>query len=260
MSRILNANPPAEMAIDVRDLTVTLDQTVIVRDLTFSASMGQFVGVLGPNGGGKTTLLRTVVGLLRPTSGSVRIMGLPPETSAARRQIAYVPQNASHVDVQFPATALEVVRMGRLGKAFLWSRLRAADDAAVKEAMEESGVWDLRARPIGRLSGGQRQRVFLARAMAQEPRILLLDEPATGIDEESRANFYGLLRHLHKDHGLTVLMVSHEPGHLSLLADRILFVNRELLFDGSPQAFEDFESGAHIHEVPHAFGGGPHAT
>jgi zinc transport system ATP-binding protein len=124
--------------------------------------------------------------------------------------------------------------------------------------MEEVGLWDLRDRPIGRLSGGQRQRVFLARAIAQEPRVLLLDEPTTGVDEEARANFYGILRHFHRDHGLTILMVSHEGSHLKLLADRLIVIDHEKRFDGSPQEFESYETSAHVHAVEHSRGEGSH--
>jgi len=248
-------SPPA---IAVRDVCVTLARTEVLHDIDLVVEHGRFVGILGPNGGGKTTLLRTLVGVQEPTCGSVRILGHEPRSRAARQALAYVPQNASQVDPKFPATAQEVVRLGRLGVGMPWRRMTRGDAAHVEEAMREVGVWDLRDRPIGQLSGGQRQRVFLAKAMAVEPKLLLLDEPTTGVDAEARANFYGILRHLHRDHGMTIVMVSHEGSHLRLLADQLVVIDHRKRFDGPPKDYEAFETDAHVHDVGHSQGDAPH--
>jgi zinc transport system ATP-binding protein len=249
------SQPPA---IVVRELCVTLTRTEVLHDVSLEVASGSFVGILGPNGGGKTTLLRTLVGIQAPTCGTIRVLGHEPRSRAARQALAYVPQNASHVDAKFPATAREVVMLGRLGVGAPWRRMTKDDARHVEEAMREVGVWDLRERPIGQLSGGQRQRVFLAKAMAVGPKLLLLDEPTTGVDAEARANFYGILRHLHRDHAMTVVMVSHEASHVKLLADKLVVIDHKKRFDGSPKEYEASEDAAHVHDVAHSQGEGPH--
>jgi zinc transport system ATP-binding protein len=233
----------------VRELCVTLQGQEILHDLELAIPAGEFVGILGPNGGGKTTLLRALLGLQSPTCGTVRLFGADPRAPATRARLAYVPQNAVHVEARFPATAYEVAMTSRIGKRGLLARLRAEDHEKVREAMEEVSVWDLRDRPIGRLSGGQRQRIFLAKALAQEPELLLLDEPTTGVDPEARADFYGLLRHLNRGHGITVLLVSHDPSHLGLLADRFVAVDRIKRFDGTPAEFARQGGIEHLHDM-----------
>jgi zinc transport system ATP-binding protein len=235
--------------VHAEGVCVTLQQHEILHDIDLRVPRGAFVGVIGPNGGGKTTLLRTLLGLQAATCGTLRMFGRPPQDPAARARTAYVPQGAMHVEARFPATAYEVALTSRVGKRGLLARLRPDDHAAVQEAMEEVGVWDLRDQPIGRLSGGQRQRVFLARAVAREPELLLLDEPTTGIDPEARAHFYGLLRHLHQGHGMTIVVVSHDPASLARLADRFVAIDRVKAFDGTPDEFlrREAEHGAAPH-------------
>ncbi|HEX2066812.1 MAG TPA: metal ABC transporter ATP-binding protein [Candidatus Thermoplasmatota archaeon] len=241
-----HAPPPV---VQARGVGVTLQGQEILHGVDLEVPAGGFVGILGPNGGGKTTLLRTLLGLQAPTAGTVRLFGQDPRSPGVRHRLAYVPQHAVNVEARFPATAYEVALTARTGKRGLLARLRPDDHAIVREAMEEVGVWELRARPIGRLSGGQRQRVFLAKALAQQPDLLLLDEPTTGVDPEARADFHGLLRHLHQGHRMTILLVSHDPSQLGLLAERFVVVDRAKRFDGPPKEFARLGGHEHLHGV-----------
>jgi zinc transport system ATP-binding protein len=243
------ARQPSDAPVSARDVCVTLQGQEVLHDIDLHVGAGEFLGVLGPNGGGKTTLLRVLVGLQPASCGEVRVFGQPVTSREARRAVAYVPQNVVHVDSKFPATAHEVAMLARVGRRSLFARPNQEDTGLVREAMEEVGVWDLRDRQIGRLSGGQRQRVFLAKAIAQQPRMLLLDEPTTGVDEEARADFHGLLKHLHKDHGMAVVMVTHDPSPLSLLADRFVALDRSKRFDGPPSEFASLGGFSHIHAM-----------
>jgi zinc transport system ATP-binding protein len=210
-------------------------------DATLAIDRGEFVGIVGPNGAGKTTMLKAALGLVPIRSGAVELYGTPLARYHDWPRIGYVPQNASQVEARFPATALEVALLGRVGKRGLFRWLSAGDKEKARKAMEEVGVADLADRLIGTLSGGQRQRVLLAKALAGDPELLLLDEPTTGIDPETRASFYELLDHLNHDHGLTIVIVSHDTEAIARSAHRIVAVNRRIEFDGSPSRYVEAE-------------------
>jgi len=228
-------------AIALRDLCVDYGAQRALADATLRIDPGEFVGIVGPNGAGKTTLLKATLGLVPASAGSVELYGAPLSRFHAWPRIGYVPQNASHVESRFPATALEVAMLGRVAKRGLFRWLSAEDKRKARNAMEEVGVADLEDRLIGALSGGQRQRVLLAKALAGDPELLMLDEPTTGIDPETRASFYELLDHLNHDHGLTIVLVSHDTEAITRSAHRIVEVNRRVAFDGSPEAYVEHE-------------------
>ena len=220
--------------IEVSGLTVHLDDRAVLEDVSFTVEPGEFMGVIGPNGAGKTTLLRVLLGLVRAYSGTVRIFGKEPaRLGPERRAIGYVPQRASF-DRRFPVTALDVVMMGRVPGRGLGRRLNAEDRKAAVERLEWVGAADLAHRPIGELSGGQQQRVLLARALCRQTRLLLLDEPNTGLDVAAQEQFYDLLENLRKSRGLTVVAVSHDVPSIATRADRLLCINKSTHVHGSP--------------------------
>ncbi len=224
-----------EMAIELDNVTVAYPYQVVLEGVSLRVPTGTFLAIVGPNGAGKTTLLKTILGLVRPVRGSVRVFGKPPwRLGKDRQRIGYVPQVMT-VDLNFPILAGEVVLMGRYGRIGLFRRPSAADQEAALRAMERVGVAHLADRPLARLSGGQRQRVFLARALANEPDLLLLDEPTTGVDVAATDSLYGLLHRLHEE-GITILVVSHDIGVVADYADGVACVNRQLVFHDRPEA------------------------
>ena len=206
----------AELAEDCHQPVVELDNVSfsfgdrkVIDGLSLTVRERDFVGIIGPNGSGKTTLLRLIVGLLRPDKGAVRLFGVPAERFRDWHLIGYVPQRKAFNPL-FPATVREVVLSGLFGRRKLFRRVTRADQARCRDALEVLGIAELEPRRIGALSGGQQQRVFLARALIANPRLLILDEPMAGVDEETQDNFFGLLRHMHQKHNMTFLMVTHD--------------------------------------------------
>jgi zinc transport system ATP-binding protein len=219
--------------IQLDHVSVTYQDLLVLEDVSLKVSRGDFLAIIGPNGAGKTTLLKVILGLVRPVNGEVRVFDKTPwELNGDRRRIGYVPQMMS-VDLNFPVRAGEVVLMGRYGRIGLLRQPTATDHAAALRALESVGITDLADRPIARLSGGQRQRVFLARALANEPELLLLDEPTTGVDVTSTESLYELLRGLHEA-GITILVVSHDVGVVASYVDGVACVNRRLVAHGRP--------------------------
>jgi zinc transport system ATP-binding protein len=220
--------------IELDHVTVTFQELLALEDVSLAVPRGSFLAVIGPNGAGKTTLLQLILGLVRPVRGKVRIFGKESaDLGGERSRIGYVPQVMS-VDLNFPVSVGEVVLMGRYGRIGLLRRPAAADRAAALQAMKRVGIADLADRPIRRLSGGQRQRAFLARALANEPDLLLLDEPTTGVDAASSESLYELLRILHAD-GITMLVVSHDIGVVASYVEGVVCINRRLVVHGRPE-------------------------
>ena len=214
----------AGSAIVVQDLSFAYETAPVLSDVNLTIDEGDFVSIIGPNGGGKTTLLKLMLGFLKPQTGSIRIFGEPPET--ARRRIGYVPQYFQF-DPSFPAKVLDVVLMGRIDRRRWFGPYGSADKKAAFQALEEVDLYDLRNHPFPALSGGQRQRVLIARALASEPRVFFLDEPTANIDIAVQNEFLGLLEELNKR--LTIIIVTHDIGFVSSLVKRVVCVNRRVL-------------------------------
>ncbi len=213
----------AETAVDLRNVSFAYGATQALEGVTFSIQRGDFVSVVGPNGGGKTTLLKLILGLLEPDRGEIRVFGRPPQQ--ARRLVGYMPQHA-RLDLQFPVTVMDVVLMGRLGNGARMGPFRSPDRSAATEALREVGLYEQRGRSLAALSGGQRQRVLIARALACEPELLLLDEPTSNLDPHVESTFQDLLRRLNER--LTILIVSHDLGFVSQMVRTVVCVNRRV--------------------------------
>lgn len=241
---------PSAPPLEVNDLAVRYDGSLVLADVTFSLPAGTRTAVVGPNGAGKTTLLRAIAGTLRPTAGQVRVYGHGPGGHVC---IAYVPQR-SQIDWRFPVTVSEVVMMGRVRRIGLLRWPGRADWRVVRQALEQVGLRDLADWQLGELSGGQQQRAFLAQALAQEAELILLDEPFTGLDMPSQEMIFRILDELRRRQ-VTVMVSTHDLNLAAERFDRAVLLNRRLIAFGPPgQVFtqENLLSayGGHIHVLP----------
>jgi manganese/iron transport system ATP-binding protein len=218
-------------SISVRDLTVTYaNGLTAVRDATFELDPGTICALVGVNGSGKSTIFKAIMGFVRPAAGEVRLCGLPVEDALRKNLVAYVPQSED-VDWNFPVLVETVVMMGRYGHMNFLRMPSRADRYKVDEALERVGMSAYRHRQIGELSGGQRKRVFLARSLAQEGRIILLDEPFTGVDVKTETAIISLLRELRAS-GHLMLVSTHNLGSVPEFCDRVVLINRTVLAAG----------------------------
>lgn len=226
----------AQTLIHVEDVSFGYNNELVLDTIHLDVKRGEFLGIIGPNGGGKTTLLRLMLGLLKPKSGTVSLFGEPMSRFRQWSRIGYVPQRATQLDANFPMTVEEVVSLGRVAKAGWLRRFSGKDRQAMLQALDEVGMQEFRARRITDLSGGQQQRVFIARALASEPEVLLLDEPTTGVDIEAQEKFYQLLADLNTRLGLTLVMVSHDIESVVNEVTRVACLNKRLVYHGDPVA------------------------
>ncbi len=220
-------------ALVIENLSVILKGKDVLRNINFALEEGSFLGIVGPNGGGKTTLVRTILGLLRPSSGSIKVFGQGPESALEQGVFGYLPQQ-QNIDPNFPATALDIVLMGRYRAAGFLKWPGRKDRQRAIECLSIMGVEGLLSTQYSQMSGGQQQRVSIARALAGDPRILVLDEPSTGIDVVGQEDFYHLLKGLQKKMHLTILMVSHDIGSVTAYVDEISCLNISLHYHGNP--------------------------
>jgi len=206
---------------------------IVLDDVSLTVEAGEFVGIAGPNGGGKSTLVRLIVGLEQPLAGDVAVFGSPPQRLADRWRIGYLPQRA-RLGTEAPVTVRELVTAGRASRVGVARRLRDADRSAVADAIERVGLTGELARPVRSLSGGQQQRAFIAKTLAAEPELLILDEPSAGVDARAQDALAELIAALAAELGVTILCVSHEFGPLARFLDRIVVVRGRIAFDGHP--------------------------
>jgi manganese/zinc/iron transport system ATP- binding protein len=226
------AGVPTAPAVRLVDMTVGYDGTPILQDTDLAIDWGQIVGVIGPNGSGKSTLIKTILGTLRAMRGAVQVGGYPARSKEARDLIGYVPQREV-VNWDFPVTVADVVMMGRTARLGGLRFPGPADRRIVADALDQVGMGPFANRQISQLSGGQQQRVFLARALAQGGRLLLLDEPLNGVDANTQETICALLRRV-RDEGGTVLMATHDLELAASWCDRLIMVNHAVIAYGTP--------------------------
>lgn len=198
-----------QQIVSIDGVFFSYENKPVIDNLNFNILERDFVGLIGSNGAGKTTLLKMIVGILKPARGEIRLFGVPLQQFKDWHRIGYVPQKNAFNPL-FPATVREVVTSGLFGKRNMFRRVSKADLQRCDDALYAMRIEDLADRRIGQLSGGQQQRVFLARALINNPELLILDEPTVGIDAETQADFFRMIRHMHQHHHITFLMVSHD--------------------------------------------------
>ena len=220
--------------ISLEDIWVYYGETPALKAINLEIEDGEFLGLIGPNGSGKTTLIKVILGLLKPDRGRVTVFGSPPDKlGRARSLIGYVPQR-SQSDWSFPISVLDVVMMGRYGRIGLFRRPSSVDEEIALKSLEAVQMREYARRHLAQLSGGQQQRVMIARALAAEPRLLLLDEPAAGVDIHGEEQFYGLLKELKEKHGLTIVVVTHDIAVVSSHVEKLACLNQTLYIHASP--------------------------
>lgn len=235
--------------LSIENLVCRYQGSEVLTGVSLDVTAGDYVGIVGPNGSGKSTLVKAVLGLLPPDAGQVSLFGVPVPSFREWRRIGYLPQSMRNFNPAVPATVEEVVRLGLLARQRFPRRVGGRRDVpAVERALEALGIADIRRKLIGELSGGQQQRALLARAIVGWPELLVLDEPTTALDPETRERFYALLGELNRDDGTTIILVTHDTGSIGSMASRLVYVDRRIIFNGT---LDDF---CHSEEMTAFFG------
>lgn len=218
--------------ISVKDITFKISPNLILDNVSFDLEEGEYVGLIGPNGGGKTTLIKIILGLLKPTSGKVKI-------AFPKDKIGYVPQRASQNLHAFPATVYEIIKSGLIKKTPNTTKL-------IDQAIQTTEIDHLKNKMISHLSGGELQKVLIARALVSQPKVLVLDEPIVGVDSPSQQKFYQFLKKLNQDHKITILFISHDLEVITSQASKVLCLNKKLI---CRHAHHDLLKDEHIEKI-----------
>lgn len=246
------------LILDVNNVSVSRSGKMILRDIDLRLSKGEFVGLVGPNGSGKSTLLLSILGVLKLHSGAVRIFGEPPMSRKLHGRIGWVSQAASNLPRDIKITVRELVQLGTVNAKNMLELVDRKRRQQVNKAIQMVDLEDVKNTDIGRLSGGQRQRAVIARALASEAELIILDEPLVGIDRESRNSLLKLLDGLCHDEGKTILMVSHDLAAIRQTAHRMIFLEESIRFDGKTEEFPDLVELAdlrgigNVHDEPNS--------
>jgi zinc transport system ATP-binding protein len=244
--------------IHVDDLSFHYGDKNVLEHVTMEVKQGSFLGLVGPNGSGKSTLIKCILGLLKPQHGGVYLFGEKVQKFNKWEKVGYVSQKANSFNTAFPATAFEVVSMGLFGKVGLFRFLKASDKTKVWDALKAVNMEKFANQNIGELSGGQQQRIFIARALVSDPELLILDEPTVGVDIESSESFYKMLKNLHRDNHMTLVLVTHDVGVMTDYVTDVACLNKQIHFHGNTKEFEESSLdnlsafyGHHVHVLHH---------
>lgn len=242
--------------IEVKNLDIERSNAMVIEHATFTINRGDYVGIVGPNGGGKTSLLLALLRIIPYKQGTIRFFNEDISAFSQWERIAFVSQDATNFDPQFPLSVKELVALGRVNRKNIGRRLRSTDRDAVDEALQFMGISELAQKRIGELSGGQKQRVFVAKALVRDPDILFLDEPIAGIDANMLEGFYKKLSDLNAQKGITILLVSHDLTAVFCRMSKVLCINREVNIgeitkDTDPDTLLKKAYGEHFHFVFH---------
>jgi zinc transport system ATP-binding protein len=258
----------ARPVVEIRNLSLKYSNGVTaLQGINLDINPKDFIALIGPNGAGKSTLLKIILGLIKPTNGTIKLHLI--EESASKplksnkqkikgsselngnlKYVGYVPQSAQARDPNLPFSVFETVMLGRTPKIGLFHRTGAKDRQKVEETLKMFGIYELKDRKIGQLSGGQSQRVFLAKAMVSDPKLLLLDEPTSGVDAASKKDFYNILERLNKETGITVILSSHDISVITKIANRVLCINKSQFFCGENEDFAAEKEIPKMYEHP----------
>jgi zinc transport system ATP-binding protein len=227
---------PGEI-VSTKMLSCSYREGRVLEDISFLVERGDYVGIVGPNGSGKSTLVKALLGLITVNSGSASLFGSRLSDFRDWHKIGYLPQSLHLVNPVFPATVHETVGLGLLSRKKFPKRLNKSDHTKINITLEELAILELERKMIGELSGGQLQRVLLARAIVNDPELLVLDEPTAALDPETRDRFYGMIAEINRSRGVTVLLVTHDSGAIGEHASKMLYLDKKILFYGS---FDEF--------------------
>jgi zinc transport system ATP-binding protein len=249
--------PQITPILELKDVTLNRDGEKIIENADFSIDQGDYVGIVGPNGGGKTTLLNAILNFLPISSGSISLFGKDIDNFSAWGKIAYISQHATSFESQFPLTVRELVSLGCIRKDNIGRRLKQEDWAAVDQSIDFMGLGDVANRRIGQLSGGQKQRVFVAKALARKPELILLDEPIVGVDSTAQEKFYKKLSDLNIERQTTIMIVTHDLASVFCRMSKVLCVNKKVevadITDGlDAELLLKRAYGEHFHFVFHS--------
>jgi zinc transport system ATP-binding protein len=248
--------PQTTPILEVKNLEVARTNDVVIQDANFSIEKGDYVGVVGPNGGGKTTLILALLNFLPHTKGTIRFFGADIEKFKAWEKVAYISQQAINFDKQFPLTVRELVSLGCIKKNNIGRMFKAEDWKAVDESIEFMGLKEVENKRIGQLSGGQKQRVFVAKVLARKPEIIFLDEPTVGVDSSTQEKFYKKLSDLNTHNKTTILMVTHDLTSVFCRMSKVLCINKkvevaQITPELDPSSLLKRAYGEHFHFVFH---------
>jgi zinc transport system ATP-binding protein len=234
--------------VSIEDLSFRYNGVEVLSHVNFRMAPGDYVGLVGPNGSGKTTLIKIILGLVRPSRGNITLFGQSPQRLGEWRRVGYVAQKLSSSNPWFPATVREIVATGLLSKKRFPKRMSGDDTDAIQRVLGEMEVLDLAEKRLSELSGGQHQRVMVARALVSRPELLILDEPTTALDPESRERFFNLLQRLNREEEVSILLITHDLGTIGNYATKLLYLDKEVIFYG------DFDEFCHSAEMTRYFG------